>query len=589
MEIEKLATAAVKRSISMTDVLSEFVNDGDKEPSWDGNIYIYAQKTKRKEGIKKVPVQVKGVVREKRQEQKAFSYSVSIVDLDNWLNDGGVLLFVVALSKDGIESDIYYAALTPVYIRNLKKASRAKKNLSVPVKLFPQENNEKVTVVLNFYEHRKKQASFATAPLLTKEELEKEGVLESVSLSATAYGKADGMEAERVLLSGDVYLYANLKGGVVPQPLLEKPTDIRIIREVVGVVSSKGEQLYASYQVIRDEVGVTVQLGKSIRIICDECEKGKLEYRPQGFLSDFIRDTKCFIAIVQNGELSIDGKTTGFTGMEKVDVNRLRAKLTYYCEVQEMLNILGVKKELNPAEMSGRDENSIKVFTDALVHGNKVVIANQSDNCIYGRYRLANLSVLVWVTRDGDGYRLRSFFDKKRILLNLCVGKHEDATTSYAISHYALMKKKDFLETDNLDLSRIRDDINTNDNDMPVIEELILFMLEILKAYDESPQEKGLIDLADFYCTWIENNTKQTNNMMRLNRLQITKRKRELSSEEIAELFELRKPEYDPGVRCGANLLLGKNDSAQDCFDELSPNEKKMFKSFPICHFGNLT
>lgn len=47
MDIEKLATSAVVESISMTDVLSPFINDGDKEPSWDGNIYIYEDKKKK--------------------------------------------------------------------------------------------------------------------------------------------------------------------------------------------------------------------------------------------------------------------------------------------------------------------------------------------------------------------------------------------------------------------------------------------------------------------------------------------------------------------------------------------------------------
>ena len=60
MDLEKIATASVKTSISMTDVLSPFINDGEKEPSWDGNIYIYSNKDKKKDGIKKVPVQVKG-------------------------------------------------------------------------------------------------------------------------------------------------------------------------------------------------------------------------------------------------------------------------------------------------------------------------------------------------------------------------------------------------------------------------------------------------------------------------------------------------------------------------------------------------
>ena len=53
MNIEKLATSAVVESISKTDVLDPFVNDGDKEPSWDGNVYIYVDKRKAKKGIKR--------------------------------------------------------------------------------------------------------------------------------------------------------------------------------------------------------------------------------------------------------------------------------------------------------------------------------------------------------------------------------------------------------------------------------------------------------------------------------------------------------------------------------------------------------
>lgn len=44
MDTEKIATAAVQLSVAKTDRLSPFVNDGDKEPSWDGNIYIYTQR-----------------------------------------------------------------------------------------------------------------------------------------------------------------------------------------------------------------------------------------------------------------------------------------------------------------------------------------------------------------------------------------------------------------------------------------------------------------------------------------------------------------------------------------------------------------
>ena len=54
MGIEKLATSAVETAIEKTDRLSSFINSGDKEPCWDGNIYIYEGKNHTKKNIKKV-------------------------------------------------------------------------------------------------------------------------------------------------------------------------------------------------------------------------------------------------------------------------------------------------------------------------------------------------------------------------------------------------------------------------------------------------------------------------------------------------------------------------------------------------------
>ena len=54
MEIEKLATSAVQMSIAKTDKLSSYINSGDKEPCWDGNIYIHEGKNRTKKNLKKV-------------------------------------------------------------------------------------------------------------------------------------------------------------------------------------------------------------------------------------------------------------------------------------------------------------------------------------------------------------------------------------------------------------------------------------------------------------------------------------------------------------------------------------------------------
>ena len=46
--IETLSVNAVKNSIVTSDFLDQFINDNDKEPFWDGAIYIYDNKSKKK-------------------------------------------------------------------------------------------------------------------------------------------------------------------------------------------------------------------------------------------------------------------------------------------------------------------------------------------------------------------------------------------------------------------------------------------------------------------------------------------------------------------------------------------------------------
>ena len=76
MDLEKLATSAVKDSISVTETMSPFINEGDKEPVWDGNIYIFQDSSKKKDGIKKVPVQVKGKKSNNLKENLIFARRV---------------------------------------------------------------------------------------------------------------------------------------------------------------------------------------------------------------------------------------------------------------------------------------------------------------------------------------------------------------------------------------------------------------------------------------------------------------------------------------------------------------------------------
>ncbi|MCD7772063.1 MAG: DUF4365 domain-containing protein [Oscillospiraceae bacterium] len=119
--IENFAISAVKDSILMSEYLNPYISDNDKEPSWDGHIYIYDKKGKKKEDlIGRVPVQVKGTLKDDLSKDK-ISYPMEVADLRNYLRDGGVILFVVYInySDESIHRKIYYFELTPINLRML--------------------------------------------------------------------------------------------------------------------------------------------------------------------------------------------------------------------------------------------------------------------------------------------------------------------------------------------------------------------------------------------------------------------------------------------------------------------------------------
>ena len=103
IQIETLAVNAVKDSILMSDYLIPFINDNDKEPSWDGKVYIYKDKNCTKDNlIGRLPVQVKGKECDDLSKEE-ISYSMNVVDLNNYLDDGGAILLDV-YKRQGYEN-----------------------------------------------------------------------------------------------------------------------------------------------------------------------------------------------------------------------------------------------------------------------------------------------------------------------------------------------------------------------------------------------------------------------------------------------------------------------------------------------------
>ena len=175
--VETISINAVKNSIVVSDLLDQFIADNDKEPTWDGFVYIYKDKSKKKEKLKgRLPVQIKGTENDDFSKDD-ISFPVSTIDLNNYLYGGGAVFFVVYIGHNGLTQQIYYTELTPIKLRIYLATAKGKKFKNIKLKKFPTESNEKAMIFFQCLENCQKQASFSDAKLLSLEELESQGVL----------------------------------------------------------------------------------------------------------------------------------------------------------------------------------------------------------------------------------------------------------------------------------------------------------------------------------------------------------------------------------------------------------------------------
>lgn len=147
------------------------------------------------------------------------------------------------------------------------------------------------------------------------------------------------------------------------------------------------------------------------------------------------------------------------------------------------------------------------------------------------------------------------------------------------VSPYINMSKKNLLEYSNVDIDIIKETFNSLDSKEETIERYNLWMLEVIKAYDESNNIKFL-ELADYINERILEH--RDNAVDVINKMQIVKRKRALNYKEKDLIYDLKDAEDDLIIQCGIAILLDNKSDYERFFSKLSENEKNAFKEFPI-------
>lgn len=586
MDTEVIATSTLKTSISVTDFLSPYINERDKEPIWDGNIYVFSSKSKSNISCKgRVPVQVKSKQSNDLLKDK-ISFQIRTDDLRKYLMDNGVMYFVVYISNYG-DTRIYYTDLLPFKIKQLLKDAEEQVTKTVSLRLFPTDNTEKVDLFFNFLRDRELQKSVSNMELVTIEELINMGQLKELSIGFTST-RTNLTQPFDYFFNHSTYLYATIPIGItIPVELM---TEIVSAETTLNQpITCNGTQYYESYRVVHKKDEYELHFGNSIVF---KFKKGTydctMNFNLQGTLRQRIIDELFLIEAIESrainfGKVVISIKTDKPENIASFGIERRKEQLEFFKNVQKALNEVGVKEDdLDCKVLSDEDEANIRLLIDAFIHHKEVSLNKSAEVEPIGKMTIANICIMLIARKQENGLFLLTNFFNDHIALRVRNKENGDFNTS----QFTIMNKENFLQLSNIDYDAIYSDIVSVDGNPMYYGQITQLLLEMLLAYDEgNSKNKVLLHAAQKLSEWLITTCDDTDDThyLVLNHLQAIKRCRTLNEDEIKQLYYLiENGNASDAILTGAYILLENSSGAKLHFDKLPLGEQENFKRFPI-------
>ena len=580
MDKEVLATSAVKDSISWTDRLKPYIPEKDKEPIWDGSVYVYSTASTSNDTslMGRVPTQIKGT--EVKTFQELESFDVPLSSLRQFLAEGGAVFFVVELSKGTEEKRIFYNSLLPydiiLYLESCKKSQKTK---SITLRPFPRDNNEKVDIFVNFLQNREKQKTISgLGRIVPVEELITTTDAFNITISYFA-SKAYGLP--EYALGHELYTYFTNAGGVTfPIDHITNISEVGTTAEGTLICDQKHYCMNMT-RILRKD-GCEYSFGKAFHFFVKEQQsEGKFVFCPSGNLDERIRDYELMLTLMKEGRFIL--KSIDFSLCMNVDNTdeercaRIETGLTDLREIKSALEYMGA---VIPLDLDTLSETDLRKINNLLIPASKgipVSIDGMTEPRQAGVLSIGNLNLMVLGVRQDDGtYLLSNFFAEPLYRIIRAV---DDSLVPCC--YYVILKKEELIALSNIDLSIMLERITADEPHPLYVNEINLLLLKLLGAYDDTKRDDFLstaIMLSEWLC-----NLDRDDAIGKINYLQAVKRKRPLEECEKKSLLQIAyNPTSSNTCKMGANILLEDFPSAKLQYQAMEQEERSQYDDYPI-------
>lgn len=543
------------------------ISRNDKGLSWDGFIYLYSDKNQKKENLVcKCEIQIKG----KEKIGKSRSYAVSVADLNNYKNNGGVIFFVIDIETE----KVFYSELLPTnigHILQLKLKKKSQKTININLEEFPKSSFVIENLVNQFCKDSDKQRASKGKIISLQDEV--------VKLNGDSCFQSELkliQEKNAIYLSDkSTYLYKlNADGTILPLNIVKikkaknfQDLDIYINNKfwrkltVECVLTQRNEQPY-------------LLLNNNIYIYYNKGAEKSLEFTLNGVLADLKDSVELMNAIIQGHEIKI-GDLCEFrmcsTESQKKDFDVLRQELL---DIINVLEYFRADKILSFEQLTEGDLKQLLWMSERIANFKE--ISNKDVTGVNFEFHQFNsFRVIMLIVKDNkeDIWFLNPF--------NFSMGISKSNNNSIIYPFFIFLDEKELECAINVDYGKMLTEVNTFEFKDGCSGEITSFILRALLVIDKTNN----MELLTVVTRLAERLYEYDSNIINfINYLQCVRRERDVTQEEAEILLNLFDNSGGNNLiyQCAVSLILKNKYTYNKFYKQLNDKERDKFNSYPI-------
>lgn len=576
-KIEQNAVNAVKQAFGDVACVYAYIDENDKTECTDGHLQVYSSSSFSVDTIEgQLPVQVKGTTSKRKSDRPKRQVRVS--DLRHYLNiAGGCIYFYVYCGSEARSAEVFYRLLLPYDLKKiLADVPEHQGRISLRFDRLPSDAAELARLVKRAAKDRAKQRVVAGIVPKTIEEFKDVGLC------------FDECEFGIELLEGEtpaslapykngLYIYGKSPWGEL-YPLDKLDNIVGVAIGSRHVVSSGDISLNAMVMTGENAKGKHVFFrGFDINL-----STNKIAFNETGTLAERVEDLTLMHAMMQTGELFIDGN--GFARGCKLgegDLAPLENRMQSLEIIKRVVDALHYKPKRDVGVLSPQDLRNIETIHKGLVEGELLHYKNRRNG--FGYITLEGHPIkLVFYQVSEDMYRM---VDGLRLDdLTVSVFSQGEEETPVVVAPLFVQTMQDYVSLANIDAKVFAATLRQ----YPVTEASSAYvndkMLEMLFAYDQDACcAEELLKCCEVTVGALEAFTDREVTL--INRFQIVARRRDLTCEEKSELMAVQLNSDSVLSKACAAALRGDSDMASALRASLDEATRTMLDAWPVSRF----